>query len=273
MSTWKYCLVGDDNETLLKGWQKVGDYYYYLYSNGAMAESEWFQDTNGYWYYLDGNGRMLTGLQTINNIMYYFHETSDGSQAQYFGAMAKNCSIAVNDTTYTADNNGCLSVGIGGLSSEGADFICSWEGYSSTWEDVGDGYQTIGIGTSTSGTLGLQLYNSGVTSCTKEQAKEWLQQECVTCYEAIKEKLDDSGVTLKQNQIDALISMAYNIGQYGLIGSTLFKNILSGITDPDILLGNFEAWDKCNGHVLQGLKNRRDSEYALFVNADYTGNN
>jgi GH24 family phage-related lysozyme (muramidase) len=67
--------------------------------------------------------------------------------------------------------------------------------------------------------------------------------------------------------------MAYNIGQVGLINSTLFKNILNGVTDESIIRQGFEAYSYCNGKVWEGLKKRRDSEANLYLYADYTGNN
>jgi GH24 family phage-related lysozyme (muramidase) len=85
--------------------------------------------------------------------------------------------------------------------------------------------------------------------------------------------LDANNITLSECQIDSLISMAYNIGQNSLINSTLFKNILNGVTDENTIRSNFEAWSKCNGVVWQGLKKRRDSEADLYLNGDYTGNN
>ena len=81
MAKWQWCLV-DDNNNLLTGWQKIGDYWYYLRPNGVMA-SGWLQDpSNSKWYYLDTNGAMKTGwVQNSDGNWYYLEEN---------GVMAKN---------------------------------------------------------------------------------------------------------------------------------------------------------------------------------------
>jgi len=68
--------------------------------------------------------------------------------------------------------------------------------------------------------------------------------------------------------------MAYNIGETGLLGSTLFKNICNGNFDEDTIKTNFLAWHKSNGNVSleKGLLRRRLSEFNLFMYGDYTGN-
>ena len=66
--------------------------------------------------------------------------------------------------------------------------------------------------------------------------------------------------------------MVYNIGEAGLLGSSLFKSICNGVTDTNVLKSNFQAWSKCNGKTWEGLLRRRNSEFNLFVYGDYTGN-
>ncbi|AGX43263.1 lysozyme [Clostridium saccharobutylicum] len=267
MPQWKWCVEGLDGK-VMKGWYEDNGAWYYLNDQGIM-QTGWIQDTDKRWYYLDETtGAMQTGWIQLKGIWYYLEPNSNG----YMGSCYIDCTSIIDGKTYAFDKDGHL-IENKALSDKGAEFVSSWEGFSSTWEDVGDGYWTIGIGTATSGTLGKQLYASGITSCTKEQAYKWLEQECSSCYEAIKGKLDANNITLAQNQIDALISMAYNIGACGLVDSTLFKNILNGVTDEATIRSNFEAWDKCNGVVWDGLKKRRDSEADLYLNADYIGNN
>ena len=77
---------------------------------------------------------------------------------------------------------------------------------------------------------------------------------------------------LKQNQLDALISLAYNIGTQALLESTLFRNISNGVTDANTIRNSFLMWNKCNKKVWDGLTRRRESESKLFLNSDYTRN-
>ena len=223
-----------------------------------MVTNKWIQ-SDGKWYRLGPDGAMLTGWFKDDNGKWSYLDIDKGYAYC-------DCTILIDGKYYSFDEN-CYWIENNGLSTEGAKFIENWEGFSSTWEDVGDGYQTIGIGTATSGNLGKQLYNSGVESCTHEQAYQWLIQECQGCYNAIKDKVNN----LSKNQTDALISMAYNIGEGGLLGSTLFKNICNGVTDKDTIYSNFLAWSKWNGKTWEGLLKRRKAEYNLFMYGDYSG--
>lgn len=268
MNQWKYCLT-DASGKVIKGWYQENDKWYHLDETTGVMNTGWFQDKDQRWYYLDEqNGDMKTGWVQLKNIWYYLEPNSNG----YMGECYVNCTATIDEKKYSFDKDGHM-IEDEGLSDKGAEFISSWEGFSDHWEDVGDGFETIGIGTATSGTLGKQLYNGGVTSCDKQTAYKWLEQECSSCYQTIKAKLDTNNITLEQNKIDALISMSYNIGTSGLVNSTLFTNILNGVTDESIIRNGFEAWDKCNGAVWAGLKKRRDSEASLYLNGDYTGNN
>lgn len=239
-------------------YEKDGKWYYFD-DNCYMVSNKWILD-NGKWYRLGPDGAMLTGWFKDSNGKWNYLDIDKGYAY-------KSCTILIDGKNYSFDSS-CYWIEDNGLSKKGAKFIESWEGFSSTWEDVGDGYLTIGIGTATSGSLGKQLYNSGVKSCTHEQAYEWLIQECEECCNAIKNKAPN----LSQNQLDALISMAYNIGTQGLLNSTLFKNICAGVTEPNLLQEYFLEWSYCNGEVWEGLKRRRLSEFKLFKYCNYKGN-
>jgi lysozyme len=70
-------------------------------------------------------------------------------------------------------------------------------------------------------------------------------------------------VSLNDDQVGALVSLAYNIGLGALKSSTLLK-----LLNADNIAGaaeQFNVWTKCNGKVLNGLVTRRRKEYKLFV--------
>lgn len=114
---------------------------------------------------------------------------------------------------------------------------------------------------------------AGLDSVTESQATSMLKDLLNKKYaSSIKSNLDSKGITLTQNQLDALVSMAYNIGISSLLGSTLFKNVVSGIRDSKTILSNFQAWSNGGGKRIEGLYRRRTKEAAMFLNADYTGN-
>jgi GH24 family phage-related lysozyme (muramidase) len=263
MAKWQWCLV-DDNDVLLTGWQKVGDFWYYLNSNGAMATG-WLKDDDR-WYYLNENGQMLTGwYQYSNGKWYYLYETTDSGNSQYKGAMAADCTIIINNKNYTFNLDGSLADD-SSVSDAGIDFIKSWEGfYPKPYIDC-VGVLTLGYGMTGDGINGL-------TSVTESQASEMLKNLVNNKYaNVIKADLDNKGITLLQNEFDSFASFAYNCGTGALLGSTLYKNVVAGVRDAATITANFQAWSNGGGQRIEGLYRRRTKEASMFLYADYTGN-
>ena len=116
---------------------------------------------------------------------------------------------------------------------------------------------TIGIGTT--------IYPNGVKvkkgdKCTLEQAHEYLAHDMIEFEKTVN---DSVKVPLSQNQFDALVSLAYNIGSTGFKNSTLLKKLnakdFTGAADQ------FLVWNRGGGKVLKGLVRRREAERALFL--------
>jgi lysozyme len=74
-------------------------------------------------------------------------------------------------------------------------------------------------------------------------------------------KLIKSKVT--QNQFNALVSFAYNVGVTNLSKSTLLRLVNINPNDGNIAK-EFLKWNKANKVPLQGLTNRRIKESALY---------
>lgn len=70
-------------------------------------------------------------------------------------------------------------------------------------------------------------------------------------------------VPLTQNQFDALVCFAYNVGSGNLKSSTLLKLVNAG--DFNGAAAQFGRWNKGGGQVLAGLTRRRAAEAALFL--------
>jgi len=68
---------------------------------------------------------------------------------------------------------------------------------------------------------------------------------------------------LSQNQFDALVSFAFNVGVGAFERSTLLKKIIANPNDPDIAV-QFARWNKGGGKVLNGLVKRRKKESDLY---------
>ena len=152
------------------------------------------------------------------------------------------------------------------LSSKGLDLIKQFEGLGLKPYLCSAGRPTIGYG--------MTFYPNGkkVTlkdaAITKVQAHEMLKQ-IVSKFIKDVDGLVTSKVT--QNQFDALVSFAYNVGTdidqdkiaEGLGDSTLLKKVNKDPNDKTIS-AEFSKWNKSAGKVSTGLVNRRKKEAELY---------
>ena len=68
---------------------------------------------------------------------------------------------------------------------------------------------------------------------------------------------------INQNQFNALVSFAYNVGTGNFSSSTLLKKVNRNPNDLTIK-DEFLRWNKAGGKVLNGLTNRRNEEADLY---------
>lgn len=69
--------------------------------------------------------------------------------------------------------------------------------------------------------------------------------------------------TVNQNQFNALVSLAYNIGIGAFSKSTLLKKVNANSCDSSIKT-EFMKWVNSGGRKIQGLINRRTAEASLY---------
>lgn len=101
---------------------------------------------------------------------------------------------------------------------------------------------------------------------TERQATEILSSDISTAERAIK---DNITIPLSQNQYDALVSLAYNIGAKNFANSTVVKYVNDSNyhnTKYPTLESAWMAWNKSGGREMAGLTNRRQQEFNLFNN-------
>lgn len=169
----------------------------------------------------------------------------------------KMTGLSENDTvskSTTADN---LSISENGLS-----FLCGLEGFSSTCYK--DGTQSS-IGYGTKCPYSSCVHSSGLHSITKEQAMADMKSQINSRYApATRKQL--GGMTLTQNQFDALVSLCYNTGGGTSIisNSPLVKYLKGEITEAQARSQYAGYYVKSSGVVLPGLINRRNKEADLF---------
>ncbi|MGE8598008.1 MAG: lysozyme [Acinetobacter calcoaceticus] len=163
----------------------------------------------------------------------------------------------------TATDHGDELIGVAvdemSLSVEGVNQICNFEGLKLSAYDDGTGVWTIGYGT-TRYPNGKRV--SEGDRCTLEQAKAYMQHDLKIFERAVNSSVK---VPLKQNQFDALVSLAYNIGVGAFKHSTLLKKLNSG--DYKEAANQFDVWVNAGGKRLQGLVNRRAMEKKLFLSS------
>lgn len=68
---------------------------------------------------------------------------------------------------------------------------------------------------------------------------------------------------INQNQFDALVCFAYNVGTGALKSSTLLRKVNANPNDPTIR-NEFLKWTKAGGKQLSGLVRRRTAEANLY---------
>ena len=147
------------------------------------------------------------------------------------------------------------------VSQKGIDLIINFEGMCLKPYLCPAKIPTIGVGAT--------FYPNGTRvtmsdkPITKEQAIEYLKATL-----SIFEKQVDSFTTdsVNQNQFDALVSFAYNLGANALKNSTLIKKVNANPNDATIK-DEFMKWTFANGKQLSGLVRRRSSEATLYFAA------
>jgi lysozyme len=90
---------------------------------------------------------------------------------------------------------------------------------------------------------------------------KWMLKETADKFAADVDKLIKSKLT--QNQFNALVSFAFNLGVTALGKSTLLKKV--NVNPNDITITNeFLKWNKAGGKVLNGLTKRRTIEAKIY---------
>lgn len=146
------------------------------------------------------------------------------------------------------------------LSQRGIDFIKQFEGYSEkAYPDPATGGDpwTIGYGTT--------KYPSGEKvakgdTITPNHAEYCLRSD-VAKFESGVSSLLKSPTT--QPQFDAMVSLAYNIGLGNFGKSTLLRK--HNEKCYSCAAGQFPAWNRAAGKVMNGLTRRRNAERDVYM--------
>lgn len=148
------------------------------------------------------------------------------------------------------------------VSKTGLDLIKSFEGCKLTAYKDSVGVYTIGWGTTNADFNITQTKIMPGLVITQAKADEWLEKSVNNKYAPLVSKYD-SKYHWNQNQFDALVSFAYNIGSIDQLtanGTRTVKQISEKILN----------YNKAGGKVLAGLTKRRQAEQKLFNTSNNT---
>lgn len=143
------------------------------------------------------------------------------------------------------------------ISQAGLDLIKSFEGLRLETYKCLANIDTIGYGsTGPHVKPGLKI--------TEKQAEDLLRKDVARFEKAVNDLIT---VSLSQQQFDALVSFAFNVGIGALETSTLRKR-LNNKEDPNkVAKEELKKWVKGENGPLPGLVRRREAETALFCSA------
>jgi lysozyme len=144
------------------------------------------------------------------------------------------------------------------ISQKGIDLIKKYEGFSAKPYLCPAQIPTIGYGaTYYENDKKVTMQDSIIT---EDRGVELLKHLLVTFEKAVDSFCRDD---INQNQFDALVSFAYNLGTGSLKSSTLLKKVNANPADPTIK-DEFMKWVNAGGKKLPGLVKRRTDEAALY---------
>lgn len=145
------------------------------------------------------------------------------------------------------------------ISDEGLRLVKSFEGYHTRLKDGSCAaylcparVPTIGWGCTENVKLGMVW--------TEAEAQAALLREIAKFENAVNTSVT---VEMNQNEFDAMVSLAYNIGAAGFKRSSVLRRLNKG--DRAGAAKAFHMWNRGGGRVLKGLVSRRAREAALFL--------
>lgn len=144
------------------------------------------------------------------------------------------------------------------LNENGYNLICEFEGLKLKPYLCSAKIPTIGYGNT--------YYPNGkrVTLLDDTITKEYAFEIFKTIADKFAKRVDEMVTSeITQNQFNALVSFAYNVGTGAFATSTLLKKVNNNPNDVTIK-NEFLKWVRANKKVIQGLVNRRNKEALIY---------
>jgi GH24 family phage-related lysozyme (muramidase) len=96
---------------------------------------------------------------------------------------------------------------------------------------------------------------------TQEQADARFVKSLKIREDAVTKAIGTAPTT--QNQFDAMVALAYNIGMSAFAGSSVLR--FHKLGKYESAADSFKLWNKAKGVILNGLTKRRAAEAALYL--------
>ncbi len=250
------CEFGDNTEIAVKEFQEANG----LVSDGIVGDCTWntllskikeIQTAlNCYSFNLSLDG--VAGINTYNCLL-KFQEANNLTVDGIVGPCTRNTLFKNNSSSCTSNTFD--------ISYDGVQFIADYEYYfAMPYRGLDSQNQTIGYG---------HVITSGENfeSLSIDEAKSLLKKDLNNFVYLVNAMI--IGLSLSQNQFDALVSFSYNCGVGALNNSTLLKDIKAN-APIDKIKEDFVMWIYCNEEKALGLYRRRYDEFEMYSNADYT---
>lgn len=138
------------------------------------------------------------------------------------------------------------------ISENGINLIKHFEGCRLVVYNDAIGLPTVGYGHRTNLAVGTRITQSVADAVLKRD----LEKFCAGVQDMIS-------VPVTQNQFDALVSFAFNVGLGNLKKSQLLRSLNAG--DIEGAAGQFGRWARAGGRELPDLVMRREKERELFL--------
>lgn len=147
------------------------------------------------------------------------------------------------------------------ISNKGRQMIANFEGVRFAPYNDGTGGITIGIG---------HLIKPGESfgTLTDKEVSELFSKDIAIFEKAVNDSIK---VPLTQNQFDALVSFAFNVGPGWITGkhskgqAEIVKMINRKANKMEIYAHWVKNFNTSKGQYMQGLQNRREAEAKLFI--------
>lgn len=137
------------------------------------------------------------------------------------------------------------------------DIIKKYEGYRDKAYKCPAGKWTIGYGFTYNPLTKVEVKKGD--TITEDEAYDWL----IKIVNNLRKDILSSLPHIKQYQLEALVSFAFNIGLGSFKKSTMYKMLK--LKEMDKAANEFPKWVNCKGKKLKGLVARREAERNLFI--------